>query len=139
MPSFIVSGLDRDDGSVRFTTVTADSADDAARLVDFVVEKAEPVPSPTPSQSIPRSRQATPPPSYPAMLVFALLFMVVGYTLVILGSVALVFALLPSDSDEGWRFTGGAFAFYALSAGLGIALAGELLRAFRDMARNSFK
>ena len=135
MPRYTLSGVDREDGGIRFATIQADSQDDAINKAGFVVERVEQVPEPTPADR----RPPTPPPSYPSIAIYSTLFIVLGYVLAILGFVAAVFAFLPTEENEGLRFSGGVFAIYTIPTGLGIALLGELLRGFRDMARNSFR
>ncbi len=136
MPKYTVSGIDREDGGVRFTTVTANNSDDAAKMVGFQVEKVEQVhDQPSPPAKPPSSRT----PSYPVMAIYIVLLLVIGYLLVIIGCLTFLISLLPADGHEGAQIGGGLFALYAVPTGLGLALMGEVLRAFRDIARNSFR
>ncbi len=137
MPRYIVSGVDREDGGARFTTIQADSPDDAINKAGFVVEKVEPV---TDQSAAPPIQGITArPPTYLAIAIFAAVGLAIGYGMAVVGCISAAFAFLSTDSDEGLRLGGGAIALYAISTGLSIALFGELLRAFRDIARNSFK
>jgi len=137
MPRYTVSGVDREDGGVRFTTIQADNPDDAINKAGFIVEKVEPVIEQTAAPPIRHTAQQ--PPTYLAIAIFAAIGLAIGYGIAALGAVSAAFSILPTDTDEGLRLSGLAFALSAIPAGLSIALCGELLRAFRDMARNSFR
>ena len=113
MPRYTVSGVDQEDGGLRFTTIYADNQDDAINKVGFLVDKVELAPEPTPATAI-QHPTATPP--------------------VYLSS----FAIL-SCIDAGERLTMGWIGASCIVAGFSFALMGEVLRAFRDIARNSFR
>lgn len=137
MPRYTLSGVDREDGGTRFTTVYADNQDDAINKAGFIVEKVEIAPDVVAAPAVRAS--AGPPPTYLAILVFAGFAIAIGYVVAVLGVFVGVFTYLDTDKNSTPNFNGFLFAINAVPGGLFLALLGELLRGFRDMARNSFR
>lgn len=154
MPNYLIVGAERESGKPITTVVFANSQNEAAGLVDFMIaemeEYDEPEPWPKPTSPPSPSPSATKPKSRPdaefagmevaesALMVIAVLGLLIGGIVLLIGIVGVV-----SAGDEAAETAQG---FALLTVGISCFFAGVLfysfsfvLKALRVIALNSYK